>query len=101
MTFNNRPVEYVKFNQDPCIDITAFREFVVTVPFDEQYDYGDPRDCPVGRYLRSIGEPAYARAGGCLPKSLQVALNKSSYDGAPTEATYGRLLTRLETLEVT
>lgn len=85
--------EYAKFYQDPCIDITAFREFVATVPFDEQYNYGDPRDCPVGRYLRSIGEPAYARAGGCLPKSLQVALNKSRipYDGAPTKATYGSL----------
>ena len=85
---------FSKFNRDPCIDLAQFRAFIATFPPHKRYDFSDPRKCPLGQFLKSTGEPAYARSGIVLPEPLRDALN-------PTEnhaSTYGALLKRLEAI---
>ena len=75
-----REQEFAKFYEDPCIDIAAFKVFLAAQPPDKKYDYGDPCNCPLARYLQSIGEPAYARNGMCFSKSLRAARYASPND---------------------
>lgn len=88
---------FSKFNRDPCIDLAQFRAFIATFPPRKHYDYGDSCKCPLGQFLQSIGEPAYARSGTALPEMLQNALNPDQNDQNHV-LTYGALLKRLEAI---
>jgi hypothetical protein len=87
--------QFAKWRERPEIDHDAFREFVAAQNPDAKYDYGNACDCPVARYLKSIGEPCYARSGAVLDTELFAALNPPFGSGPDDEPTWGALFKRL------